>query len=62
VLSSVLKTHSAQHGSDVIEWNTYDEYCDILLTIGVRNNQACTAVQEYMLSYLGRCHPDAKAF
>jgi hypothetical protein len=52
-LLGVLKTHSAQQGSAVIEWswNTHDKYCDMLLTISTSNSQVGTAAWEYAIHY-----------
>jgi hypothetical protein len=55
--------HTAGVGCDgrIIKY-TYDEYCDMLWTLGTCNTPASTAAREYALYYLGRCHPDAEVF
>jgi hypothetical protein len=41
---------------------THNEYCNMLLTLGVCNSFAGTAAREYVLHYPGRRHPDANVF
>jgi hypothetical protein len=41
---------------------TYDEYCDMLLTLGDCNSRAGTDSWEYALRYPCRRHPDANMF
>jgi hypothetical protein len=46
----------------VIMEYTYDEYCDMLLTLGTYNSRAGTTPREYILRYSGRRHTDANMF
>lgn len=58
----ILKPRSAQKGvscDQMIVQYTHDEYCDMLLTLGISNSRPGTATREYAQFFPGRRHPDA---